>query len=211
MQNLVIITSVLNISNNPLSYTNTRSIYSYEERLEQTIKTIESLDKIKNKHIFFVETSEVPSKDEKIIKDKVDFYLNLNDNLKIKENVNGLFKNSGEALQILSCLKTLNLMDYDNIIKISGRYWLNENFTDSLFNNEDNIFKKCENAPCFYTILYKVNKKYFSNYIQALNETYEYTEQIETVFLRNFINNCIQVDQLGVTGNISVNGELIIK
>ena len=48
MKNLVIITSVLNISNNPLSYTPTRSVYSYEERLEQTFKTIDSLSKIKN-------------------------------------------------------------------------------------------------------------------------------------------------------------------
>jgi len=211
LKNLVIITSVLNISNNPLSYTNTRSVYSYKERLEQTINTINSLTKIENKHILFVETSEVPSEDEEIIKNKVDFYLNLKDEPKIKENVNGLFKNSGEALQILSSLNNIDLNRYDNIIKISGRYWLNENFNESLFDNEYNIFKECEAGTCFYTILYKINKKYFDKYIQALNETYQYTEQIENVFLRNFVNNCIKVNQLGVTGNISVNGELIIK
>lgn len=210
-QNLVIITSVLNISNNPLSYTKTRSVYSYKERLEQTLNTIDSLSKIKNKHILFVETSDVPIEDEEMIKNKVDFYLNLKDDPKIKENVNGLFKNSGEALQILSSLEIVNLIEYDNIIKISGRYRLNENFNETLFNNEDNIFKECEGGTCFYTILYKINKKYFSKYIQALNETYQYTEQIENVFLRNFVNNCVRVDQLGVTGNISVNGELIVK
>jgi hypothetical protein len=169
------------------------------------------LTKIENKHILFVETSEVPSEDEEIIKNKVDFYLNLKDEPKIKENVNGLFKNSGEALQILSSLNNIDLNRYDNIIKISGRYWLNENFNESLFDNEYNIFKECEAGTCFYTILYKINKKYFDKYIQALNETYQYTEQIENVFLRNFVNNCIKVNQLGVTGNISVNGELIIK
>ena len=41
--NLTIITSVINISKEPLSYSGTRSIYSPEERFNQTIKTIESL------------------------------------------------------------------------------------------------------------------------------------------------------------------------
>jgi hypothetical protein len=211
MKNLVIITSVLNISNNPLSYTPTRSVYSYEERLEQTFKTIDSLSKIKNKKILFIETSDVPDEDEKIIKDKVNFYLNLNRDPVIKNSVDGIFKNSGEALQILAGLDTLDLSDFDNIIKISGRYWLNENFTYNIFDNENNIFKECESLTCFYTILYKVNKKYFSNYINALNQTHQNTEQIEVVFLKNFINDCVKVDNLGVTGNISVNGELIIK
>ena len=43
MNNLVLITSVICTTNNPLSYTNNRSVYSHEERFEQTKKTIESI------------------------------------------------------------------------------------------------------------------------------------------------------------------------
>ena len=49
MNNLVLITSVICTTNNPLSYINTRSIYSHEERFEQTKKTIQTIrEKIPN-------------------------------------------------------------------------------------------------------------------------------------------------------------------
>jgi hypothetical protein len=55
MKNLVLITSVICIENKPLSYTNVRSIYSHQERFEQTKKTIETIrEKIPNAKIFVV-------------------------------------------------------------------------------------------------------------------------------------------------------------
>ena len=49
MNNLVLITSVIKTPNKPLSYINTRSIYTHEERFEQTKKTIQSIrEKIPN-------------------------------------------------------------------------------------------------------------------------------------------------------------------
>jgi len=38
MNNLVLICSIIKTPNNPLSYTTTRSIYSHQERYEQTKK-----------------------------------------------------------------------------------------------------------------------------------------------------------------------------
>ena len=43
MNNLILITSVICTTNKPLSYTNNRSVYSHEERFEQTKKTIETV------------------------------------------------------------------------------------------------------------------------------------------------------------------------
>ena len=45
MNNLVLITSVICTPNTPLSYTNTRSVYSHEERFEQTKKLSKLLKK----------------------------------------------------------------------------------------------------------------------------------------------------------------------
>ena len=43
MRNLVIITSIIEMPNKPLSYSKTRSIFSNDERFEQTKKTIETI------------------------------------------------------------------------------------------------------------------------------------------------------------------------
>ena len=45
MNNLVLITSVICIENKPLSYTNIRSVYSHEQRFEQTKKQFKQLEK----------------------------------------------------------------------------------------------------------------------------------------------------------------------
>jgi hypothetical protein len=57
--NLIIITSVINISRNPLDYTKTRSVFSTQERYIQTILTIKSLNKMTNRKILFIEGSEI--------------------------------------------------------------------------------------------------------------------------------------------------------
>ena len=52
MDNLVLITSVINTPNTPLSYTNTRSVFSRQDRFEQTKKTIKSVrEKLSNSKI----------------------------------------------------------------------------------------------------------------------------------------------------------------
>ncbi len=55
MKNLIVISSVINTTKNGLSYTNTRSVYSSDERYEQTIKSIESCKKINDSEILFIE------------------------------------------------------------------------------------------------------------------------------------------------------------
>ena len=58
--NLVLITSVVCTPNIPLSYINTRSCYTHDERFEQTKKTIKTIkEKIPNLKIFIVECSDL--------------------------------------------------------------------------------------------------------------------------------------------------------
>ena len=68
MKNLVLITSVINIPNIPLSYTNIRSVYTCEERFIQTQKTIESLRRmIPDLEILLVECSDLKVEYEKYL------------------------------------------------------------------------------------------------------------------------------------------------
>lgn len=76
MKNLIVISSVINTTKNGLSYTNTRSVYSSDERYEQTIKSIESCKKINDSEILFIETSTIYSEKEEKLKSLVDHYVN---------------------------------------------------------------------------------------------------------------------------------------
>ena len=56
-------------------------------------------------------------------------------------------------------LKYINNMDikYNYLYKISGRYWLNDNF--NICNIENNVFKRIgNNENNIFTALYKINK-----------------------------------------------------
>ena len=78
MRNLVIITSIIEMPNKPLSYSKTRSIFNNDERFEQTKKTIETIKKkIDDISILIIECSEF--KDNK---DKYEYLKKKNDNYK---------------------------------------------------------------------------------------------------------------------------------
>lgn len=207
MKNLVIVTSVINISQNPLSYTNVRSIYSPNERFEQTIKTIESIrDKIPNSYILFIESSEINNDMENKIKEIVDHYtIVMNDDSLSK--INGLYKGAGESTQIYYGIKEINLEDYDNIFKISGRYWLNDNFNYSNFENSKNIFQEREYnqyTTSLATVFYKITNK--DLYISTLEYCINSSGMLELNFRQKFDNNFISISPIGIEGNVSVDG-----
>jgi hypothetical protein len=78
MANLVLITSIVNTPNKPLSYTNTRSVFSRKERFEQTKLTIQSIkNKIPNNKILLVECSDFNEEEKLYFEKECDYILNL--------------------------------------------------------------------------------------------------------------------------------------
>ena len=69
--NIVLITSVINPVEKPLSYTKTRSVYTKDERFEQTKKTIRSLDLISDKLVILIEGSNIESSKEIYLKNNL--------------------------------------------------------------------------------------------------------------------------------------------
>ena len=131
MNNIILITSVINTPNNPLSYSKTRSVYNRNERFEQTKKTIQSVkEKLPNIKIMIVECSNFNEEENNYFKENCDYILNLWEKKELHNNIFGTSKSLGEGTMTIEALKyieELNL-EYQYLYKISGRYWLNDNF-----------------------------------------------------------------------------------
>lgn len=120
MKDCIIITSVIQTSNKPLSYSESRSIYSHQQRFEQTLETIESIRKyMLNVHILLIECSP-PSEWMDQLKTRVDQFINLEFNEIVN---NSLEKGLGEKTLLLHAISNLK-EEYSNIYKITGRYVL---------------------------------------------------------------------------------------
>jgi hypothetical protein len=207
--NLIILTSVINISKNRLDYTKIRSVFSTKERYIQTILTIMSLSKITNKKILFIEGSEISKEYENTIRSKVDFFINIKNDHKLKPIIDGISKGRAEAALTIEALKFIDLQEFDNIFKISGRYYLNDNFNETKFEKNSSIFKLSNGS--YVTTLYKINKKDYGLYLKTLNTAFVSGEMYETVFFNAFKQIAKEINNLGVSGEVSVDGNRVIQ
>lgn len=220
--NLFIITSVINICNNPFSYINTRSFCSIEQRFNDTKKTIESIRKyVPNCKILIVECSFLSEEYEKILIENSDYYINLSCFDDILENTKSYSKSLGEGSMTIEILRyiMLNHVEFEkfnNIFKISGRYWLNEKFNFSVYDNNNYIFKKIkDNENNIFTCFYKIPKQGIKSLFYFLkNSTQDFNNCIgyEVIFSK-FIKNILKdenvkyiSDKIGINGYVSVCG-----
>ena len=149
MENLILITSVINTPNNPLSYSKTRSVFTRTERFEQTKKTIESIkEKIPNHKILLVECSDFNETEKIYFESNCNYILNLWNDKYLHNYIFGKSKALGEGTLTIKALEYIfnNKIMFDNLFKISGRYWLSDNFDFNNFNNNSLVFKKINNS-----------------------------------------------------------------
>ena len=215
MKNLVLITSVICTPNLPLSYTNMRSIHSHNDRFKQTKKTIETIkDKIPNTEIFMVECSEFTEEQNNYFKMNCEYFLNLINNSSIKENVYGKSKSLGEGTMTICALECIikNDIQYDNLIKISGRYWLSEKFNCDNFENNDMVIKYINgDVNNTFTALYKMPKNKVSSYLKFLIENIPSMRECVgyEVLFANYIKTqkVVAIDPIGLAGYVSVSND----
>jgi len=216
MKNLVLITSIIDIpKDKPLSYSNKRSIYSREERFEDTKGTIESIKKyIPNNIIIIVECSKLRNYENEYFENNCDYIINLWENKELHDNIFGISKSLGEGLMMIKALEYIIKKDiiYDNLYKISGRYKINNNFNYDNFNNNNCIFLK-QNENNVSTVLYKITKEYTKELYEYL--ILNYNKMVECIqyetlinsFIEKKINNIIYVNKLGIEGKVSVSND----
>ena len=218
-KNLVIITSVINCCNNPLSYYNIRSIFDINERYRQTLKTISTIrEKIPNVEILFCECSDLSENKiiENELQDIVEYYYNFYNINTIKDKVISKYKGLGEAYILLESINIIqNIINkniYINIFKISGRYYLNSNFNYENFNNEYNQFTHWDNNTSSYcTLIYKINYKSLLDFEYSLYKSLDELEKgnsIEQCMFKNFNNNIKIINKFNVSGFLATEGYL---
>lgn len=212
MSNLVLITSIINPPNSPLSYTKIRSVFSRRERFEQTKKTIQTIkEKISNCKIILVECTDLDEEENNYFKDNCDYLLNLWNDKNLHDYIFGISKSLGEGtmtIKALQYIQKLNLK-YNYLYKISGRYWLNDNF--SLNNLESNIFKRIDNNPNnIFTALYKIDKESVNKLLYFLVNNIENMKKCigYEVLIAHFVKNIDKklIDIIGLSGFVTVCG-----
>ena len=106
MNNLVLITSVINTPNKPLSYSNVRSVFTREERYEQTKKTINSIkEKIPDCKLMIVECTDFTEEEKVYFEKECDYVLNLWERKELHPKIFGIGKALGEGTMTIEALK----------------------------------------------------------------------------------------------------------
>jgi hypothetical protein len=206
MYNLVVITSVIN----NFLY----SVYNPEQRLEQTIDSINSIyNKIPNPYVVLLEGSELSNIQNQILKNKV--------NEIYKINISGLHKSLGELTLLKTYFNSEQFISIKSKInsfsKLSGRYILNNNF--KFVDNDLCMVKKTDiswlGKGTYDTRFYKIPINLLENYIIGLESLYKNINNVHDIEHGFFEYQLIPKDKinllskLGVSGNYAPTGEYV--
>ena len=217
IENLIIITSKIIVSNYAFDYVNNRSIYSTDDRFQQTKKTIETVrSKIKNTFIILIDNSSFEPYPEidNYLKKSVDLFLNpADEHILFELTDRNAYKSLAEAAQmqyIIHVIKSYNV-NFRNLFKITGRYVINNNFVYEKYLTDTNIFKILKKDE-FFTCFYKIAAQRFENYANAIvtvfnnglnNEKYAYNSY-EKLLKNEMKGDFTYIDSLGITQRIAV-------
>jgi hypothetical protein len=183
-----------------------KGVYNTHERFEQTIKTINSIKKITNNpYIILCDNSNISTEYKEILIETV--------NLFIPSNNSMYDKSHNESQQMIQVIDNIKDLEYDIFFKISGRYYLKDDFDINQYKNDKINFREFnhDGKLCYSTVLYSFSKRHEEfikkNYERFINEGKSI--DIETG-LYNMINSVVnKIDYLGVAGNIAPSGEYI--
>ena len=214
-----IITSVIYPCSTSLNYSDIRSAFDVDERIEQTQRSIRSVkEKCPNATVILIDGGEQDPK----LQDMVDEYFYVGEEDEIKKAVGSQYKGLGEAYLILRVLDELKKYDY--CFKLSGRYYLTEAFdvTDfqfSAFNFKNYTRKKTKTGESDYikgshsTRLYGVPGDRMEQYETALKKSIKELEKgtgIEYALPRYLKKEKFYYcNMLGVAGMCGVNREYL--
>ena len=214
--NIIIITSVLNIIKKPLSYYHTRSVFNIHERYEQTKKTIASIKKyIPDVKIICIECShmEYYQEYENEIKSSVDYYLNCYSNEKIKNAVQSEHKGYGEVMLVLKAIDYLkkHQIECHHLFKISGRYFLNELFNYSDFNSKHHCFTLWDHSfESYCSLFYKIDGRFINVYENCLNQMIKKLQKGNCLEMELYqmITSIFQFQYIKIIPKINISGYL---
>ena len=217
--NVVLISSKIVVSDKKYSYCKNRSIYTTEERYQQTINTIVSIRKyLPQSFIILVDNSKLEDKMKLKLLKICNLFLNdiTNDELNYYTD-ECIYKGIGEAYQLHTTnslvLQLRDTYNISNLFKISGRYLINETFNYEYYDNKDNLFKnaKIKDRPDYhFTSFYKIAGCNIITYYEKLKQYVEDFKNNKVVVTKDYeitFPSYLQfktIPELGITQNISV-------
>ena len=224
VKTIFVLSSTIKVSSAPISYMSTRSIFSSEQRLQQTINSINIIRyKIPDVAILLVDPSPIPIEWRTYLESIVDKYIDCSGNKDIFDSTNsGLNKGVAECKQLLASLDFI--ADYPNatsVCKLSGRYTLTNSFDMKYFAEEKIYFKLIpkgsifyEPVPACYTFFYKVPRCYLASFREALQKTIligtATLKSIETILPFQFESSIVAYDaHLGISGQLGPTGAIL--
>lgn len=201
-----IMPSVIYFSKNPLSYIETRSVYSPEERARQTKDGIVSIRrKVPNSKIILSEVGlkkDLPCDLEKI----VDRYIYGGANSAVRRAVDSPNKGHGEAVALILADKATRAFGAQYYFKMSGRYRLDERFDLTRWLSHRDCFLAIKyNEKCIGTRLYgwpsELHEVWRSGIFRSIPDLRFGWAMEDT--LPKFLPNIHPLNNIGLTGYIA--------
>ena len=194
ISNLIIITSCL-------ATRYSENVFTLEERYNQTINTIDCINKyMKNTEILFIESSNCNSIYKNIIKQKCKYYNDISEESDtIKYCIDG-HKSLGDTYITLKGIEYIknNNINFNICYKISARYYPSVSFNYDLIDNYIPTFKDSWHAPgknimtCFYAIPFAFLDEYLSN----IQNTFEFMKCRLDVPVEDYFPNLFKIKKL---------------
>ena len=231
MQPLVIINSKIIVSDKPLSYSTSRSIYTPDERFEQTIESIASVrNSLPEAKLLLLDNSILESRWKRELENTVDFFINPFDDNELKFDTDyHPTKAVGELAQLIRIFEFLKSFrqNWSRIYKLTGRYRLNDDFDSTIHKDGMNIvrihdlllrhrlfqpneIKITSTTLCFYTSFYSISPIHFDQYVRnsiSLYNTFKNNPSLQNEPLEayQFLNlpNTLPVKTIGATGRFA--------
>jgi hypothetical protein len=142
----------------------------------------------------------------------VDRYVFVGNNLLVNWACSGKFKGLGEAVGLIVSRTRLHT-NADFYFKISGRYFLNDEFSPEIWNGSSFLARKYDSA--ISTRLYGFGKEMFADWQRALKKSLILLykgRSIEEVFPEKFDKQPIQgISKLGISGFVAPQGEYLTE
>ncbi len=214
---LFIISSIIDTPNNiPYNYSSVRSVYSKNERFEQTkntIKTIKEYCPIAK--ILIIECSNYETNKDELdyLNANTDYFYNIWDKKDLHKYFFGLSKTLGACIMACEFIQYIidNNLNYDHYFIISGRYYLNNNFNFDLYKDAKLLQFRTDGI---YTssVLYKMNYHYLSLFKEYIINNLDLSlgyEQIYDNFCNLYKNDLTLLIKDCYEGNIAVSGDKI--
>ncbi len=205
-----IITSVIHFSHKKLSKSIVRSVFTPDQRTEQTIKTVKSIrEKIPNATIILLEMGKEKDIAEELVR-AVDKYVYIGNNRWVRWSVNGRRRGLGEAIGLIASGNELE-NNTDFFFKMSGRYYLNDDFKKEAWNGNYFLARKYERG--ISTRFYGFSKEFFRDWQRALKRSLlslYFGSSIEDVLPEKFGKERIHdVRKIGLAGYVAPDGSYL--